>query len=286
VAVGFTPGEADPIKPDLYHVKGEHAHAWPEVFIGGQGWVAFEPTPGRGAPGAEGYTHVPEAQSTGGGGASTTLQPTSTTVGSGTANSVSTTRPADGGLVDTGGSQQKKATERSWWVRWGSKVAIGLLAIVVLALLYAAFVPLVHRLARSRRRARAETPTDQVRVAWAESVEAVGLLGVAPRRTETPVEFGLRARGLAAEGTFEGLAGLVEAADYSAEGATEEQAEEAWALSGPLVDGVRHQATRGQRVRSALDPRPLDRRKPRRGRRTRSGTTRGDAPAIELLSPG
>lgn len=53
VAIGFTPGElAD---DGLFHVTGRQAHAWPEVFLAGAGWVSFEPTPGRGAPGAEGY---------------------------------------------------------------------------------------------------------------------------------------------------------------------------------------------------------------------------------------
>src|SRR5581483_6233149 len=49
VAVGFTPGELGP--DGQYHVRGLNAHAWPEVYIDGYGWVAFEPTPGRGIPG-------------------------------------------------------------------------------------------------------------------------------------------------------------------------------------------------------------------------------------------
>ena len=61
VAVGFTPGDVDPADPTLYHVKGKHAHAWPEVYLNGYGWVLFEPTPSRGAPNA-GYTGVTEAQ--------------------------------------------------------------------------------------------------------------------------------------------------------------------------------------------------------------------------------
>ncbi|MCY3924157.1 MAG: transglutaminaseTgpA domain-containing protein, partial [bacterium] len=78
VAVGFTPGiEAGPEEGDgaLYSVRGEHAHAWPEVFISGAGWVAFEPTPGRGAPGAEDYTFVPEQQDAPGPPTTPTLAP-------------------------------------------------------------------------------------------------------------------------------------------------------------------------------------------------------------------
>ncbi|MEY2405761.1 MAG: hypothetical protein QOG39_677, partial [Acidimicrobiaceae bacterium] len=285
VAVGFTPGEQDPIKANLYHVKGEHAHAWPEVYIDGQGWVPFEPTPGRGAPGAEAYTHVPESQSSGNGATNTTLAP-STTVASGPADSPSTTRPAESNGVATGGGQNNKPASESSWSVWGKKVALVLGTAALLALLYSVIVPLLHRHARDKRRRGADSPTDQVRVAWSEAVEAVGLLGVAPSRTESPVEFGWRARRLAPEGAFEALATLVEAADYSAEGATGEQAEQAWARSEPITQVVRDQATRGQRVRWALDPRPIDRRRPRRGRRARSGSARGDAPAIELLLPG
>src|SRR5204862_5166960 len=56
VAVGFTPGDIQ--AANSFRVRGKHAHAWPEVYLDGYGWVAFEPTPGRGMPGAEAYTGV------------------------------------------------------------------------------------------------------------------------------------------------------------------------------------------------------------------------------------
>ncbi len=60
VAVGFTAGTQD--ADGRWHVTGKEAHAWPEVYLSGYGWVAFEPTPGRGLPGAEDYTNVAPAQ--------------------------------------------------------------------------------------------------------------------------------------------------------------------------------------------------------------------------------
>jgi transglutaminase-like putative cysteine protease len=60
VAVGYTPGVALP--DGTRSVLGKNAHAWPEIWFDGLGWVPFEPTPGRGAPGAEVYTGVAAAQ--------------------------------------------------------------------------------------------------------------------------------------------------------------------------------------------------------------------------------
>jgi transglutaminase-like putative cysteine protease len=64
VAIGFTPGESSLIgtsNVQLFNVRSQHAHAWPEVWFDGIGWVLFEPTPGRGAPSAD-YTNVAPAQ--------------------------------------------------------------------------------------------------------------------------------------------------------------------------------------------------------------------------------
>lgn len=52
VAVGFTPG--DPQPDGSYRVTTKDAHAWPEAWFAGAGWVRFEPTPRR-----DGQTTVP-----------------------------------------------------------------------------------------------------------------------------------------------------------------------------------------------------------------------------------
>nr|NLI49564.1 transglutaminase domain-containing protein [Propionibacterium sp.] len=45
VAIGFTPGTRD---GDGWVVTMHDMHAWPELYLAGHGWVAFEPTPGIG----------------------------------------------------------------------------------------------------------------------------------------------------------------------------------------------------------------------------------------------
>jgi transglutaminase-like putative cysteine protease len=50
VAVGFTSGT---FEDDEWVVTDHNAHAWVEVWFAGVGWVAFDPTPGRGTLGGE-----------------------------------------------------------------------------------------------------------------------------------------------------------------------------------------------------------------------------------------
>jgi transglutaminase-like putative cysteine protease len=56
VAIGFTPGTKDPVT-DTWTVTTKDAHSWVEVFFPGYGWLSFEPTPGKGDPTTQSYTH-------------------------------------------------------------------------------------------------------------------------------------------------------------------------------------------------------------------------------------
>ncbi|HEX6196233.1 MAG TPA: DUF3488 and transglutaminase-like domain-containing protein [Jiangellaceae bacterium] len=57
VAVGFTPGEQ--IRDNEWVVRGEDAHAWPELYFEGAGWVRFEPTPAGRTGVAPEWTQLP-----------------------------------------------------------------------------------------------------------------------------------------------------------------------------------------------------------------------------------
>ncbi|MGH9184683.1 MAG: transglutaminaseTgpA domain-containing protein, partial [Acidimicrobiales bacterium] len=162
VAIGFTTGEPDPANPNLYHVRGEHSHAWPEVFIAGYGWVPFEPTPNRGIPGAEAYTGVPEQQAAPGDpGAAIEVpsQQNPVDLGEGQPTEQPGLEP-DGGLEDVGaaGSGETDPAKPSLWEQWDHRLAWGAAIIVGLAVLYLILVPMSHWVRRRARRGRASTP--------------------------------------------------------------------------------------------------------------------------------
>jgi transglutaminase-like putative cysteine protease len=74
VAVGFVDGERRPDGSVL--IRGGDAHAWPEVWLPGTGWIAFEPTPRTDGVTVPSYAGGPDQPSTPPDGAGT-QQPTS-----------------------------------------------------------------------------------------------------------------------------------------------------------------------------------------------------------------
>jgi transglutaminase-like putative cysteine protease len=61
VAVGFTAGQGATAKDGstVYDVTTQEAHAWPEAWFAGTGWVRFEPTPGASGASIPDYTAGP-----------------------------------------------------------------------------------------------------------------------------------------------------------------------------------------------------------------------------------
>jgi len=252
VAVGFTPGELQ--ADGSYHVRGSHGHAWPEVFLGDAGWVPFEPTPGRGIPGGEGYTGVAEQQDGPDGDRSdvTTTTSTSTTVGPGGP----TTAPPGPAAEDPGAAAADGGDDSSPWPRRLAVAALALVALVVVDVLLVAGLTWARR---ARRRGAAETSSGRVLVAWEEAGEALAAAGVPRRPAETPVEYAARAAGTAGVDPLRlrSLAAAATEAGWSDELVDEEAAATAQADAGAVVDAVRAARTRGERLLAAVDPRPL-----------------------------
>jgi transglutaminase-like putative cysteine protease len=298
VAVGFTSGEVDPSEPGVFRVRGEHAHAWPEVFLAGAGWVSFEPTPGRGMPFAESYTGVAPAQATSGDPTTATTSPVTTQPSSAStipdASSDPRVRPDDldtsGGSAGQGDKDDRSLPTR-FVVRPLARVA-PILAGVLLA--YLCLVPALLALRRRRRRRRATTPADRIALAWSEAAEEAALVGYQEVASDT---FDERARRLsghladpAADEHANALARRLEAATYAATAPDDLEADEAQATGQALQALARASVGRSARIARWFDPRPWLRawRQARRGgHRQITLTGRGDLEAErELVGSG
>jgi hypothetical protein len=252
VAVGFTAGEV--AQDGLFHVRDLNAHAWPEVFIAGAGWVAFEPTPGRGAPGAQDYTGLPESQ------ASPANTSTATTLGT----TVTTAAPQepDSATPTSAPAPQNTPQPVAAGNSGANKLLVALGALVLLIAAWAVAIPTAKRIRRSRRRAGATDSARRVLVAWTEATEALGAKRVGRRPAETMREYAGRAtrqvplptEPATALGT---LADDAAAASYDAELPEHESVSRAETAAATVEAAVRAGASRWQRAWWAIDPRPL-----------------------------
>ena len=254
VAVGFTPGELIDEQDGLYEVSGKHAHAWPEVYLGGVGWVPFEPTPGRGIPGAQSYTGRPFEQE--GVTPPDAVTPTASTAPQATQPTGPSTTgeaPLPDELDTAGGAGVGDAGGGGSWLR---APVTALVVLLILALVYIALVRLAVFLHRSRRRSHARTPSRRIGLAWEEGAEAVAMLGPRPRAWETYAEFAERAAdkaGTVAPALHE-LAGVATVAAWSEDDTGAAEVETASRLTASIRSQVRARLDRRTRLRAELHP--------------------------------
>ena len=121
--------------------------------------MAFEPTPGRGVPGGEGYTGIPEAQAN-------PTQPSSATTAS-----PSTAAPATGTAVT---AAPTPTAETEDYGPWRTLILVGVTLIAAIAA-YAGAVPAAIVFRWGARWRAAVTPESRGRArAWAETGDALG----------------------------------------------------------------------------------------------------------------
>jgi transglutaminase-like putative cysteine protease len=246
VAVGFTPGEPDPDDPGTFVVRGLNAHAWPEVYFSGPGWVSFEPTPGRGAPGNEAYTGVPAAQA----------QPDEVSSATSLAP-LTTAAPEDSAPTRPQQTLPDLTTPTGGGDDGPDPVHLGLLGLLLVGGIWLVGVPAAGAVRRGRRRTASHGhPDREVADAWTDSLRSLALIDLRPHRAETPQEFARRAAadaGTDAAAHLE-LATLTTAATYgSSTGASEvNRARRAAAL---IRDRCRRLAGPWRRLQAAVSPR-------------------------------
>lgn len=166
--VGFLPGTEE---EGEWTIQAKDAHAWPELYFEGVGWVRFEPTPGARAADVPDYSITtsdveagPEETT------STTTTPTPTPTES---EEPTTAAPTDAAAQDEG---------TGVWVWW-------LLGLVVLALVLA-LMPASAWLARRRAESAATDEADRVEREWQDLISRLGDLGVVPPVGATPRQTG------------------------------------------------------------------------------------------------
>lgn len=247
VSLGYLPGTRTTTVINglnRYDVDTDDLHAWPELYFVGVGWVAFEPTPGRGA--------VPEY-----------AQPESTTAAgvpaAGDAPSV-VPRPNDNPGLESGPAESLAAGEDELP---GTLARVGLVAGFVLVLL---LVPGVLRLLRRRRRRRLLAANRAGAVlAWRELADTAVDQGVSVDETLTTREM---ADGIRAKVVVEGATEVLDALDrlmVATEQAHYARREAAAANQGAVLLGdldlllaaLRHSSGMAQRARAVLIPASL-----------------------------
>ena len=248
VMVGFTPGQ---LRSDrLYHVAGRHAHAWDEVWFDGYGWVLFDPTPGRGAPGAEQITGVAAAQQEGNGtpgGVNADNSPTPTFE-----PSVQRPRPENEGPTgpttprpDVLGTTSNEGSSGSW-----------IIAAIIAAIV--AWVVAMPRVINRWSRHRAKDPIDRVTSAWAATVRSLTMAGAPRVAGSTPLEYS-RTVDVGRAETVE-IARLVTRAVYSPRGVDVGAAERSELLRSEVDAACRARMSIITRILDHLDPRSAWRR--------------------------
>jgi transglutaminase-like putative cysteine protease len=247
VAVGFTQGIAQP--DGSFMVQGRHAHAWPEVHFAGVGWVAFEPTPNRGIPGATAYTGVQPAQE----GDTPTPAPettVATTVAPTTLPDLTATTLATGPGSETvpvpDGSGESKPYS------WVPMIVAGAVALAAAAA-WIVGLAVYRRRAYGHRRALAVDDRQRVRLHWSEACEALERTGLIRDRSETSIEYARRVQRYIGPSALKPLAEAETIVAYSPnllEGMSAQS--EAW--SQAVVADAHARTTRGQRLLYRLVP--------------------------------
>ncbi|HWG16154.1 MAG TPA: DUF3488 and transglutaminase-like domain-containing protein [Streptosporangiaceae bacterium] len=182
VAVGFTSGTPSG-EPNTYQVKTTDAHAWPELYFQGLGWLRFEPTPsgsgGQGTAVPPSYT-IP--QISGNNGAGSSSGGSATPSGTGSSNG-SSGNAAKNKHLNPGGTSGGRAGQPGKGAGFPLEpVGLALAALLAVALI----APPASRFLVRQRRLAYTGDLDRAHAAWRETLDDLTDYHVARRPSESP----------------------------------------------------------------------------------------------------
>ena len=170
VAIGYLPGT---LEGDTWTVRAADAHAWPELYFAGIGWVRFEPTPGTHAGPAPAWTIAPASTTPDATpSASPTARPSSTPTGAAPTSPEAAPQTADA----SGPSGAWLWLRQRWW----------LLTAALGALLAVGATPIAAWVRRRRALHRAADPAERTELLWDSLLERLADLGIVPPTGATP----------------------------------------------------------------------------------------------------
>jgi hypothetical protein len=185
VAVGFTPGTSTG-ELNTYQVKTSDAHAWPELYFQGLGWIRFEPTPsgsgGQGTAVPPSYT-IPQIADNSGGGSSNSSGSSSSSGKSGSSskngnNAKNQHLSQDG----TGAGGTSGAAKHGSFPLPLEPIGLALAALLAVAIIAP---PASRFLVRQRRLAYADG-LERAHAVWRETLDELADYHVARRPSESP----------------------------------------------------------------------------------------------------
>jgi transglutaminase-like putative cysteine protease len=153
VDVGFTPGTKVG-STSSYLITTADAHAWPELYFPGAGWLRFEPTPRT-----DGQATAPSY-------ADTVAAPKPTSTAPAAAGTPAD--PHNVPITPAGGTTVKAHAKGEWDTRWLRDVPIGWLIVLLLVLLGIVIAPVARWVTRRRRWTAADTEAARAHAAWDE----------------------------------------------------------------------------------------------------------------------